>query len=687
MADITANNVTDDYGNTSAWIGGVVPISTDNAIIPAAATISVSDTRAITDITVYGELAVTSTGNYTHTGDLLLSGACVLDVNSDGVFKSGANSTWFFTGSQTVHPTIKTTGSTLANPAIFGDSTGTYRAFWDAVSVNTYTDRISFETTFARWYSIDDGSAYFIKNGHHFCADGWSMPDSTFIDCGTISFGAGGTPNTAAVLDLRRCNWRNPRYKTLVEYSASAAFTAYRGWSGSTVVGNGSITHRFYVPVAPASGTLEMPSLVLRDCGIFNSSTALIDAKNSFYHEAYDNGSNVLIQGSSATNVGGSDFSNTLIHTDNANAHTMSVSGTSTNQNTFDGSIVFSSHNGSNPLLYSDKVSIQNCITFGGGGSWTTGGSANVDIHNNTHIDPNNDINGGMGFETANYTGSVDAYNNITYQRGGTAYGYLVIGLSPVSNQPLNIAGHNCSYNLTGTYLNTATPTTDLTANDITVDPQFVNENVSIATWDTANGGAGTTANAFDEALKVNGIDKNGDIAVFDTNYTHALAYAYVVDGITPQNTALQGTGYLGADIGALAVVPAGATITSSGALQADTAEVSGVTTNDPVSVTVFTTITTAGSVSGTIQADTATVDGVATVFSTVTVTDSLQADIATIEGYVTLTSTTSLFGSLQADTAQISGTVITSAVTLAAGLEYTMPTDRLHYDFVDEDL
>jgi hypothetical protein len=91
-----------------------------------------------------------------------------------------------------------------------------------------------------------------------------------------------------------------------------------------------------------------------------------------------------------------------------------------------------------------------------------------------------------------------------------------------------------------------------LGANDITQDPQFVDINVGIAAWDTSLGEAGTLANAFEEMVKLNGWDKDGNPAAFNSNYTVANLLAYIRAGLTPQNSALDGTGYGRDDIGAV---------------------------------------------------------------------------------------------------------------------------------------
>ena len=91
-------------------------------------------------------------------------------------------------------------------------------------------------------------------------------------------------------------------------------------------------------------------------------------------------------------------------------------------------------------------------------------------------------------------------------------------------------------------------------ASDIREDPVFVDATANLKTWDVSLGGPGTIANVFSELLKMNGFDRTGAAATYDTNYNITDALAYFRARFIPTNTALKGTGYGGEDMGALAV-------------------------------------------------------------------------------------------------------------------------------------
>ncbi len=116
-------------------------------------------------------------------------------------------------------------------------------------------------------------------------------------------------------------------------------------------------------------------------------------------------------------------------------------------------------------------------------------------------------------------------------------------------------ADYNCGHNLaTGELKGYNAATTPPTlwssgtggANDIDVNPGFVDATRNLATWDDSLGGTGTTANAVAELLKLNDSDWN-------SNYSVANLLAYVRGGFAPTNSALDGTAHDGGDIGAVA--------------------------------------------------------------------------------------------------------------------------------------
>ena len=79
---------------------------------------------------------------------------------------------------------------------------------------------------------------------------------------------------------------------------------------------------------------------------------------------------------------------------------------------------------------------------------------------------------------------------------------------------------------------------------------------------DTSLGGAGTIANLFGELLKVNGFDRTGASAAYDTDFNIADGITYFRTNFQPANESLRGTGEGGVDIGAVDLAAAGSSST-----------------------------------------------------------------------------------------------------------------------------
>ena len=84
----------------------------------------------------------------------------------------------------------------------------------------------------------------------------------------------------------------------------------------------------------------------------------------------------------------------------------------------------------------------------------------------------------------------------------------------------------------------------------IGVNPKFNNYNVNILTFDTSNGGPGTTNSVL------NNLQKKNDDSGYNSNYSISNLLKYVRTGFTPTNLSLKNAGYNGLDIGATSVVP-----------------------------------------------------------------------------------------------------------------------------------
>jgi len=88
-------------------------------------------------------------------------------------------------------------------------------------------------------------------------------------------------------------------------------------------------------------------------------------------------------------------------------------------------------------------------------------------------------------------------------------------------------------------------------ANDVVADPQFVDDSITLTSWASSIDPTLTTLDLWwEEAKKMN--DDSG----YNPDLHWMEFYAAARAGFTPTNTALQGAGYDGSDLGAVAVVP-----------------------------------------------------------------------------------------------------------------------------------
>jgi len=148
------------------------------------------------------------------------------------------------------------------------------------------------------------------------------------------------------------------------------------------------------------------------------------------------------------------------------------------------------------------------------------------------------------------FTGTVNVYDNLVVDpiNSGLLRG---VSLDSATADQIDYTDYNNFYQVNDAYANVVI--TDLTegvsdgfgANDKAVEPQFVDATRTLATWDDYLGGIGTAENAIAEMLKLNASD-------FDTDYTITNLMTWVGAGYAPQNSALNGAGRYGADIGAV---------------------------------------------------------------------------------------------------------------------------------------
>lgn len=223
---------------------------------------------------------------------------------------------------------------------------------------------------------------------------------------------------------------------------------------------------------------------------------------------------------------------------------------------------------------------IQNSIVLPAAGGRTSGclfsalGNANVRVscnHNTwflTANDPTVNVPalGTVGETFNTNAGQVTSFksNIAASPTSRSAYIYRNVNGSPNDDTvDAADADYNCVYNMAagsagGGY--NAGFTGSPGANDLNVDPDFVDPTRNIASWDASLGGPGTVANAIAELKKRN-------TATYNSDYNISDLIAWVRAGFSPRNAALKNAGHDGTDIGAVAVTLATGNNTTDGSM------------------------------------------------------------------------------------------------------------------------
>src|SRR5258705_4107013 len=186
-------------------------------------------------------------------------------------------------------------------------------------------------------------------------------------------------------------------------------------------------------------------------------------------------------------------------------------------------------------------------------------GNANctIVIQHNTYCTSNQVSNGAKFGETYNaHTGMCTIFkNNIAWHLTNGGHKFTNTNGAPNNNvvSPAN-ADYNAGWNLQagsqGKGYNTPMTGGSPGVHNIDGDPQFVDSNRDIRTWDGSLGGPSTVAHALAE------LGKRNDAAGYNSAYTIAALWNYVRVGFKPQKEALRNAGSDGITIGAVEMDP-----------------------------------------------------------------------------------------------------------------------------------
>jgi len=570
MATITSTQ-TGVWSDTATWVGGVAPTTGDDAVIANThivtvdGSITIGSTGTALDVNAGGEVIV---GVYTLTlnGDVTLAGTVTQNAGSTVTFGGDYNIN--YSGDAGVWDVNGTEGSraTLQAAATYGFSVRSP----NNNELCTFTPSYCNITRWGRGTSTADYGMYIRSSAK---ASVIEVDNCLIDDYWRLRFGAGSNPSASATYKWTNCDYRNPAHTTsnkeCAEYTISAAHDANtRGWWDCTWAGISTQSVIFIFPNAAVwTSPLVISNCVGEDVVVKNNNSVPIELDITLHsYNSSNSGANQILMGNEAGQLGDWHVFDSIVEADTTNPHPLSDGGgpdtTSDTPGTFEDNIVFIGESAGNAFGFNggDTIIQRNTTVGGNGIVSTSANSGTILIDRHTHIHKAGNFDNLLIFETANFTAnSITARNSLLV---GINDGAETSIQSNTSVQDIAYADYNCWYQIADHYEDITVANGTLTegvstgfgANDITADPQLANKDATLATWDTSLGGGGTVDNAFAEMMKLNGFDRSGSADTFDTNYTKAAALIYFRLAFTPTNSALEGTGLAGVDIGAIDV-------------------------------------------------------------------------------------------------------------------------------------
>lgn len=208
-------------------------------------------------------------------------------------------------------------------------------------------------------------------------------------------------------------------------------------------------------------------------------------------------------------------------------------------------------------MEYNVVVPAANGVTSGclfsglGNGNWRLNCN-----HNTWYLTANDPTSNNPALGTAGEThntaaGQITSFKSNIAASSASRNAYLLRNVNGAPNNDV-VTAANADYNLAYNMLAGSEgkgynlPVTGSPgANDLAVDPQFVDPTRNAAKWDLSLGGAGTAANAVTELKRRH---KTG----YNSNYTINSLWTYVRAGFAPTNALLDNAAHDGTDIGAI---------------------------------------------------------------------------------------------------------------------------------------
>lgn len=571
---------TGNWNDAATWGGGGYPNSSGDT-----ATISASH-----DVTILTGVAITcgaittqdgSSGDYTRilivgTGSLDLAGAVSLGNFSE--INLSAGSTLDLNGQNITH-----NGRVRL---IFIGSSGSRISVISTGSPGRFLNGDSFQTLSQFEYVDFSGLGNSILgNNYTVAASTQSWQYCTFTDCGSIGIDPNSTRTDQGFL-ISHCDFRNP---SNADPETAGQFQPDM-WTGLAGTGTRIIEDCTFETSGAVNGVIKLRSegLIFRRNVVSNYKVFSYSSRVTIQDNFFNNAKNVeeeFFKSSGGLNAFDTMTGNYFYYT--LGGHPMGflvidAAGITVTDNVFE---MGGSNNGADWFLFnsvSNKTfTLQQNVWIGIAGSpVTVAGAAAftlLDISRNTMYINNLGTTSGtpaqyfplllLAEQSGLLSGTVNIYDNLCIDPDSSTARDAAVDL--VANTAGQIT--LCDYNVGWGYpVGASSPPimyrhaggtlSGLGANDFSADPDFVDKQRTLAVWDDYNGGPGTAANAISEMLKLNGTGGS-----LDADYTVAQLVTWVKAGFVPQNSALQGSGRTGDDIGAIDVVPSSATPTFPG--------------------------------------------------------------------------------------------------------------------------
>ena len=584
MADYTSSQ-SGNWSSSATWGGSGVPGDGDTATIATGHTVTLDQDVTVgtggsggtDEIVVTGTLQANIDWVLTIKGDMRVNGMVNMQAGGCGIVSEGdydlelaANSTFRLVG-------------TSGNRASLGGNTGSGLAIYQVQYAGMLTVDVQYcdITRIGRSASVHglifysnyaDGSIHF-----QYCK---------FDTYWRLRYGAGTTPNAAAVYKFTRCFFINPQHYDgsqyyAWEYTTTPGFNIdTRGLFDCAFKGRADAQCNIVITTDQDwDNPLMLSNLVLDDCGANNYNGANVDITLVCANTDRTpvRGANMVIIGSKRA---AAYIHDSVIYEKCENPHVLSTTNTaavSGTKNRVEDCAVIGISTGwdtGDCILYGAlDIDVKRNITVGGVGVNTTSPGlegAGVLIERHTHFALDKDYNRTYlaGSET-NLSASGITLRSSLLVGVNDSVGSLFRGLS--GTQALAYTDYNCFYNGGGTKYYQVSVSGKILGDagfggsDITDNPTLKGgagtawAETMIEDWDDSLGGGGTVGNALNEMIKsLVGFDKTGAGATGNESYTRTSLLAYIKDKCTPTAAAIDGAGYNGDDIGAVDYVEEG---------------------------------------------------------------------------------------------------------------------------------